>query len=472
MNSLLLISSSFFFFLVVARKQHVLETKEDITNHYHILQTVSFLPSSICSRSTKGHKKKGRVEVVHKHGPCSTFSKDMVKPLSVEEILSLDQNRVKSINSRLTINTDSKNNTLGTSKTTLPAKSGITIGSGNYIVTVGLGTPKKDLTLTFDTGSSLTWIQCQPCAGSCYAQQEPIFEPASSTTYSNISCTAPECSALTSATGNQPGCARSSSRCLYSATYGDGSFSVGYFGKDKLTITSEDVIEDFYLGCGQDNEGLFTGFAGLLGLGPDELSLVSQSADKYGKVFSYCLPSRPSYTGFLTFGKGVATNNVAYTPLSNVNFYGIELEAIFVGGKNLAISPTVFSRSGTIIDSGTVITRLPATAYAALRQAFRAEMTKYTLTKPLRIFDTCYDFSNTTTVTVPSISMLLGGNTRLDIPNQGILLGNEISQVCLAFAGNEDDSDVGIFGNFQHKTFEVVYDLPGGKLGFASGGCE
>ncbi|KAJ9545908.1 hypothetical protein OSB04_025615 [Centaurea solstitialis] len=470
-----LLSSSFFLFLVVARKQHDLETKEAVSNHYHNLQTASFIPSSICTRSTKGDKKRGTtLEVVHKHGPCSTFNKDMTKPLSAEEILTLDQDRVESIRSQLTTNTHNKNDTLGTSKATLPAKSGTTIGSGNYIVKVGLGTPKKDLSLIFDTGSNLAWTQCRPCSVSCYAQQEPIFEPASSTTYSNISCTAPECSALTSATGNQPGCTRSSSRCLYSATYGDNSFSVGYFGKDKLTLTSQDVIDGFHFGCGQDNEGLFRGAAGLLGLGPDKLSIVSQSADKYGKVFSYCLPSQASYTGSLTFGKNEAAKNIVYTPFSDVkgrSLFGLELEAIFVGGKRLAISPTVFSSSGTIIDSGTVITRLPATAYAALRQAFRAEMTNYTLTEAFEILDTCYDFSNAKTIRVPGISMLFGGNTRVDISDQGILFGDEMSQRCLAFAGNKDDSNIGIFGNVQQVTLEVVYDLPGGKVGFGHGAC-
>ncbi|KAJ9545563.1 hypothetical protein OSB04_025270 [Centaurea solstitialis] len=397
----------------------------------------------------------------------------MVKPLAVEEMLTHDQDRVESIRSRLTTNidTDRKRDAAG-SKATLPAKSGSTIGSGNYIVTVGLGTPKKDLSLIFDTGSDLTWTQCQPCARSCYSQQETIFAPSASTTYSNISCSATECNDLTSATGNQPGC--SSSTCIYGIQYGDQSFSVGFFGKETLTLTKTDVISNFYFGCGQNNQGLFGGAAGLLGLGRDKLSIVSQSAQKYGKVFSYCLPSRASGTGYLTFGKSGAPSNVKYTPFSaskGSTFYGLELQAIYVGGNKLAISPTVFSSSGMIIDSGTVITRLPPTAYAALSKAFRAQMTKYTLTKPLSILDTCYDFSNVTTVTIPVLSFLWGGNTKVDIAGQGTLYANGISQVCLAFAGNGDDTDIGIFGNVQQRTLGVVYDLPAGKVGFASGGC-
>ncbi|PWA76347.1 aspartic peptidase A1 family [Artemisia annua] len=457
-------------FFVIARKELALETTDEQEHHYHTLQLSSLLPSSTCNPSTKGDKRKGSLEVVHKHGPCSKFSEDVIKPLTAEEIFTNDESRVHSIRARLTFN-KGKKDTQG-SKVTLPAKSGEIIGSGNYFVTVGLGTPKKDLSLTFDTGSDLTWTQCQPCAGSCYSQQEPIFAPSASTTYKNISCTSTECSGLTSATGNTPGC--SSSTCVYGIQYGDRSFTVGFFATDKLTLTSNDVIDNFYFGCGQNNQGLFSGAAGLIGLGRDKLSIVSQAAKKYGKVFSYCLPSTASSTGYLTFGSSGVASGVMYTPLSTSlgdSLYDLDLKYIYVGGTKLPISPSVFSTSGMIIDSGTVITRLPPTAYSALSKEFRAQMTKYPLTNASSILDTCYDFSNYTTITIPKISMVWSGNTKLDLVPQGIFYVNSVSQVCLAFAGNRDDSDIGILGNVQQKTIQVVYDVDAGKVGFASGGC-
>ncbi|MFS7949080.1 putative nepenthesin [Helianthus anomalus] len=470
-NSLILLlsSCSLFFVLAVARKEFTLEAGEVEAHHFHTLQLSSFLPSSVCNPSAIGGKKSGSLEVVHKHGPCSKFTKDTVKPLTVEEIFTHDQSRVDSIRAKLATNPLNKD-TLG-SKTTLPAKSGSTIGSGNYIVTVGLGTPKKDLSLIFDTGSDLTWTQCQPCARSCYSQQEPIFAPSMSTTYTNISCSSTSCSDLISATGNTPGC--SSSTCVYGIQYGDQSFSVGFFGKEKLTLTSKDVVDGFFFGCGQNNQGLFGGAAGLIGLGRDKLSIVSQTANKYGKVFAYCLPSRASSTGYLTFGSGGVGSNVKYTPLSTAQntFYGLDLLGMSVGGTKLPISSSVFQTSGMIIDSGTVITRLPPTAYSALSKTFRAQMTKYPLTKALSILDTCYDLSNFTTITIPKITMFWGGNTNVDITPQGTLYANGVQQVCLAFAPNGDDSDIGIFGNVQQKSIAVVYDVAGGKVGFAQGGC-
>ncbi|XP_071734033.1 aspartyl protease family protein At5g10770-like [Rutidosis leptorrhynchoides] len=466
---LLLSSYTFFLFVVVATKDLSLDTKQEETHHYHTLHQSSFLPSSVCNSSTTGDKKKGTLEVVHKHGPCSKFSEDNVKPLTIEEIFTRDQARVDFIRAKSTF-TKAKKDTLG-KKTTLPANSGYTFGIGNYYITVGLGTPKRDLSLVFDTGSDLTWTQCQPCVGSCYSQIEPIFAPSKSTTYTNISCTSSECSALITATGNPPSCI--SSTCVYGILYGDQSFSSGFFAKEKLTITSKDVVENFYFGCGQNNQGLFFGVAGLLGLGKgSKLSIVSQTAAKYGKVFSYCLPT-PTATGYLTFGSA-ASSKVKYTPIVNLKqptFYGLNLIAIFVGGTKLAISPTVFKTSGMIIDSGTTITRLPPAAYSALSKAFRAKMTKYPLTKALSLLDTCYDLSNYTTILIPTISMLWGGNTKVDTPAQGILFVNSVSQVCLAYAANKHDSDLGIYGNTQQKTMEIVYDVKAGKIGFAPGGC-
>ncbi|XVE53503.1 hypothetical protein DITRI_Ditri03aG0008400 [Diplodiscus trichospermus] len=416
--------------------------------------------------------KKSSLPVVHKHGPCSQLHQDKANIPTHADILLRDEARVKSIHSKLAKNLGSSI-VDETDAAVIPAKDGSVVGSGNYIVTVGLGTPKKDLSLIFDTGSDITWTQCQPCARSCYKQQDPIFAPSLSSTYSNISCASTVCNSLTSATGNSPGC--SSSACVYGIQYGDSSFSVGFFAKETLTLTKTDVFGNFLFGCGQNNQGLFGGAAGLLGLGRDKLSLPSQTALKYKKFFSYCLPSSASSTGFLSFGYGGISKSVKFTTLSTISqgssFYGIDITGISVGGKKLSISASVFTAGGGIIDSGTVITRLPPTAYAALRSAFRQAMSQYPMAKALSILDTCYDFSKYSSVTVPKISFFFSGSVEAPISPRGILYVNDVSQVCLAFAGNSDDTDVAIFGNTQQKTLQVVYDGAGGRIGFGTGGC-
>lgn len=354
------------------------------------------------------------------------------------------------------------------SATKLPTRRGGYIGSGNYVITVGFGTPRVTQSIIFDTGSDVTWIQCQPCVGSCYPQAEKLFNPRRSSTYANISCSSPYCSAL-----SLSGCLDST--CLYDVKYGDNSETIGFYAKDTLTLSSSDVIPNFRFGCGEQNSGIFGKVAGLLGLGRlADVSFIAQAYRRYGGVFSYCLPSSDSATGYLAFGRSSVINNTQYTPLLTYSFmptfYFVELDSISVAGKKLLLSTTLFSDAGTILDSGTVITRLPPTAYSALRAAFQRGMTKYPKAPAVGILDTCYDFSKLQSVTVPSVALNFRGAT-VNLDFFGIIYVISNTQACLAFAPNGDDSDLVIIGNTQQKTYSIVYDLAKGSIGFGPKGC-
>ncbi|XP_057956743.1 aspartyl protease family protein At5g10770-like [Malania oleifera] len=346
------------------------------------------------------------------------------------------------------------------------------MGSLLYVVKVGLGTPATYLSLAFDTGSDLTWTQCEPCMLHCYNQTEPIFNPSKSTSYSNIPCKSPLCAQL-----DAHGCFKNSS-CLYSIEYGDESYSFGFFAKEKLTLTQFDVIENFQFGCGQNNSLLPDVMtSGILGLSQSNASIVSQTAKKYNEVFSHCLPSSPCSLGHLTFGNiNDVRHPMSFTPLLknphvDFPFYFIELRAISVCGQKLPINISVFLKVVTIIDSGTVITRLPPLAYEALRAAFQKQMSKYPRAQNMEILDTCYNFSTYNYVTIPKISLFFKGDVELNIDASGIIAMLDKKQACLAFAGNADETDISIIGNFQQKTHTVLYDVVGEKLGFGACGC-
>ncbi|CAA6670802.1 unnamed protein product [Spirodela intermedia] len=304
-------------------------------------------------------------------------------------------------------------------------------------------------------------------------QQEPLFNPALSSTYRNVTCSASACDQLT-------GSDCSGTTCLYAVSYGDGSSTVGFLATDTFTLTSRNVFKNFIFGCGQNNQGLFGRAAGLIGLGRSRYSLTSQVASRLGNIFSYCLPSTSSSTGFLNVGKPLASA-VRYTPLLTDSrapaFYFIDLIGITVGGTKLPVgtrlelSPTVFQSVGTIIDSGTVITRLPPAAYSALRTAFRAAMTQYPLAPAASILDTCYDFRNSATLTYPVIKLLYT-NLEVTLPATGVFYVISSAQVCLAFAGNSDSSQIGIIGNVQQRTFEVTHDNIANRIGFSAGACS
>jgi hypothetical protein len=146
-------------------------------------------------------------------------------------------------------------------------------------------------------------------------------------------------------------------------------------------------------------------------------------------------------------------------------FYGALLQGITVGGTPLDVPPSVFS-AGSVMDSGTIITRLPPTAYAALSSAFKDGMKQYPAAPPRSILDTCFDFDGQDNVTIPSVAMVFDGGAVVDLDANGIIFGS-----CLAFTGTDDDGTTGIIGNVQQRTLEVLYDVGHSVVGFRSGAC-
>ncbi|CAH2073182.1 unnamed protein product [Thlaspi arvense] len=433
----------------------------------HTIQVSSLFPSSSpCLVSSKAPNTKSSLRVVHRHSTCSHLSsgRATTNP-DHDEILRLDQARVDSINYKI-----SKDRVRPMKSTDVPAKNWGS-GPGTYIVTIGIGTPKHDLSLLFDTGSDLTWTQCQPCVGGhCYSQNEPLFNPSLSSSYSNVSCSSPVCDLLEKQELNG-GC--SASICGYKTSYLDNDATSGFLAKEKFTLTSSDVFDGVNFGCGNHNEAKhMKEVAGILGLGPGELSFPSQTAKTFNKIFSYCLPSSASnFAGHLTFGSAGISKSVKYTPVSSESSHRLNIVGITVCDKQLEIPSTVFSTSSAVIDSGTMITRLPSIAYSALESAFKEKMSIYKITSASEILETCYDFSGLKTVTIPKIAFSFGGGTIVELDPKGILYPIKISQVCFAFARNNKDTDATIFGNVQQQTLQVVYDGAAKRIGFAPNGC-
>jgi hypothetical protein len=160
---------------------------------------------------------------------------------------------------------------------------------GEYLMKYSIGTPPVPVLGVADTGSDLIWLQCEPCTD-CYNQTDPIFDPAESKTYRNVSCSASECQSLqgTSCKSSSPS-SSSSSTCKYSVSYGDNSYSHGDLALDTLTLesTASDPVSlsNIVVGCGHNNAGTFTKKgSGIVGFGRGEASLVSQLGSSIGKL--------------------------------------------------------------------------------------------------------------------------------------------------------------------------------------------
>ncbi|XVF53937.1 hypothetical protein PTKIN_Ptkin05aG0140400 [Pterospermum kingtungense] len=391
--------------------------------------------------------------------------------------LQRDSARVDSLNTKLllTLNGIKKSDLkplhteIQPEELSTPIISGTSQGSGEYFSRVGVGKPSKQYYMVLDTGSDINWIQCEPCTD-CYQQTDPIFNPSGSSTYSPVACSSTQCSSLEAS-------ACRNGKCLYQVSYGDGSFTVGEFVTETVSFGNSGSINGVALGCGHDNEGLFVGAAGLLGLGGGPLSLTSQIK---ATSFSYCLVDRDSSgSSTLDFNSGVAAGSVV-APLMRsrkVNtFYYVGLAGFSVGGRPVKIPPGLFDMNesgegGVIVDCGTAITRLQTQAYTALRDAF-VELTRdLPSASGVALFDTCYDLSTRTSVRVPTVSFHFGdGKSTLDLPAKNYLIPVDSSGTfCFAFAPTS--SSLSIIGNVQQQGTRVSFDLANSRVGFSSNKC-
>ncbi|KAF9677326.1 hypothetical protein SADUNF_Sadunf08G0096200 [Salix dunnii] len=345
--------------------------------------------------------------------------------------------------------------------------SGTSQGSGEYFSRVGIGKPASQAYLVLDTGSDVNWVQCAPCAD-CYQQADPIFEPATSASFSPLTCNTKQCRSL-----DVSECRNNT--CLYEVSYGDGSYTVGDFVTETITLGSASV-DDVAIGCGHTNEGLFIGAAGLLGLGGGSLSFPSQIN---AKSFSYCLVDRDSESAStLEFNSTIPPNTVTAPLIRNHQldtFYYVGLTGLSVGGELVSIPESAFQidesgNGGVIVDSGTAITRLQTDVYNSLRDAFARGTKDLPSANGITLFDTCYNLSSRGDVEVPTVSFHFPDGKLLPLPakNYMVPLDSE-GTFCFAFAPTA--SSLSIIGNVQQQGTRVVYDLVDSLVGFVPDKC-
>ncbi|ESR47472.1 hypothetical protein CICLE_v10001860mg [Citrus x clementina] len=186
-----------------------------------------------------------------------------------------------------------------------------------FAVNLTVGKPPKLFDFDFDTGSDLTWVQCDaPCTG-CTKPPEKQYKP-----HKNIvPCSNPRCAALH--WPNPPRCKHPNDQCDYEIEYGDGGSSIGALVTDlfPLRFSNGSVFNvPLTFGCGynQHNPGPLSppDTAGVLGLGRGRISIVSQLRE-YGlirNVIGHCIGQNGLGVLFLGDGK-VPSSGVAWTPM-------------------------------------------------------------------------------------------------------------------------------------------------------------
>lgn len=366
--------------------------------------------------------------------------------------------------------------------------------TGLYYAEIGLGTPSNSYYVQVDTGSDLLWVDCTPC-GDCPTSSDlagvklRLYDPSSSSTHSNISCSSQTC-ANSQATISNSACL--SDTCSYIIQYGDGSTAMGYLVQDEITYETGGngtASAKVVFGCGFNQTGqslTSSGNAvdGIMGFGQASLSVVSQLAGGgyTANEFAHCLQGDTGEGGLFVIGD-VQEPNIVYTPLvTKQAHYNVNLQSISMNGANLNIPPSAFGTSnnnpntGTIFDSGTTLAYIVDEAY----DAFLSQLQNVA---PVSVFYTqgvpCFQLSRSVSVSdFPNVTLTFegtGSNTvNMNLGPTNYLLQQSNTQWCLAWGKASDSglNGLSILGDIVLKNKLVVYDLANTRIGWVDYDCQ
>ncbi|XP_058097486.1 aspartic proteinase Asp1-like isoform X1 [Magnolia sinica] len=355
---------------------------------------------------------------------------------------------------------------------------------GLYYVSVSIGNPPKKYFLDIDTGSDLTWVQCDAPCVSCYNGPHPPYKPARNKL---VFCKDPLCAASPSLIPYT--CEEPRDQCDYQITYADGSFSDGVLVRDtfSLRMSSGSLAQpSLTFGCGYNQGGssststLMTD--GVLGLGNGKSSILSQlrGLNLVRNVTGHCISGQGG--GYLFFGDSIIpSSGVTWTPMSRNRFHKYSpgpMNIIFgkqpIGVKDLLV----------VFDSGSTYTYFASQPY----QAFVSMLKKSLSGKPLKevsedeILSLCWEGSRRFKSILevreyfkPLILIFANGKkATLEIPLEGYLIISGRGNVCLGILNGSEGGlqDLNIIGDISLQDLMVIYDNEKQKIGWVRENCN
>ncbi|RCV36528.1 hypothetical protein SETIT_7G325800v2 [Setaria italica] len=355
------------------------------------------------------------------------------------------------------------------------------IHKGKYFMAISLGTPSVFNLVTIDTGSTLSWVNCERCEIRCHGKADeagPRFDPHSSATYRQIGCSDEDCVDIHQDNGIPYGCIDETDTCLYSVRYGS-QYSAGKLGRDRLALGDNlTVVDDFVFGCSEDDR-FYGKEAGVIGFGNKSYSFFNQMARQTSYVaFAYCFPSDHQAEGFLIVGPYPQRLELV-TPLirgygRRWYVYSLLLLDMKVDGKRLEVDPTVDTRQIMVVDSGTDDTFVSSVVFYALAEAVTSAMGDKGYYREYGSEKVCFKPAGGEPVNwrgLPAVEMQFL-RAALKLPPENVFHQQSADRICLAFQPDTSGvRDVRILGNRALRSFRVVYDLQKMTFGFQARAC-
>ncbi|CAF2065452.1 hypothetical protein HID58_073478 [Brassica napus] len=358
---------------------------------------------------------------------------------------------------------------------------------GYYYVLLNIGNPPKLFDLDIDTGSDLTWVQCDaPCNG-CTKPRDSQYKP----NHNTLPCSHLLCSGL-DLPQSKP-CDDPDDQCDYEIGYSDHASSVGALVSDEFPLRLENgstMHPHLTFGCGYDQQSPGPHppppTAGILGLGRGKVSISSQlsSLGVTKNVIVHCL-SRDGKGGFLSIGdelvpsSGVTWTSLALKPPSK-NYKTGPAEILF-DDKATGVKGVSF-----VFDSGSSYTYFNAEAYQAVLELVRKDLKGKALKdskedkslpvcwKDKRALKSVHDVKKY----FKTISLRFGGSQKngqvFQIPPESYLIITEKGNVCLGILNGTEIGleNYNIIGDISFQGIMVIYDNEKQRIGWIPSDCD
>ncbi|KAL5079638.1 hypothetical protein RYX36_008059 [Vicia faba] len=380
-----------------------------------------------------------------------------------------------------------KSASVASSSTVFPI-SGNVFPDGLYYTHLRVGNPPKRYFVDVDTGSDLTWIQCDAPCRSCAKGANAPYKPARS----NILPSADSLCLEVQKNGYHD----SFSQCDYEIQYADHSSSLGVLIKDDLhlmTTNGSKTKLNFVFGCGYDQEGsLLNTLAktdGIMGLSRAKVGLPYQLASKgiIKNVVAHCLGNDRVGGGYMFLGDAfVPYWGMTWVPMAHTtDLYQTEILGMNYGNRLLSFEGQ--SKVGNVVfDSGSSYTYFPREAYqdlvASLKEVSGLGLIQddsdttlpicWQANFPIRSVQDVEDYFKTLTLRFGNKWWIL--STMFRIPPEGYLIISNKGNVCLAIldGSNVNDGSSIILGDISLRGYLVVYDNVNKNIGWEQTKCS
>ncbi|XP_059077323.1 aspartyl protease APCB1-like isoform X2 [Cryptomeria japonica] len=373
-------------------------------------------------------------------------------------------------------------------KTTVFKVQGNVFPDGIYYMSAVIGNPPKEYYLDIDTGSDLTWLQCDAPCRRCGETPHQWYKPQPR---SGVSCEHPLCEPVQKASRGNYECKSSSEQCDYDIRYADRGFSLGFLIRDSfwVRLTNGTIIRTgSVFGCGYYQYVSLEGTQatdGVLGLSNGIASLPSQWQRQglINNVIGICIAGGGKKGGYMFFGDDhVPTSSMTWVPLlcePKVRYYYVGVAQMIFGRKLLAKDGDETSLGGIIFDSGSSYTLFTEKAYGALFSAIKETLGGQLVQDPSDItLPLCWrgekrfrSIADVTSYFKPLTFNFKNANAKFEITPEGYLIINTKGNVCLGILDGTYISPYNVIGDISLQGYLVVHDNGKKRIGWTRTDC-